>query len=55
MLEGFEQMPGCEPIILTKVPALLYCRGCMKEMRCVHGNHFACPLCGMGYEKETTI
>ena len=48
-----ETMPGGEPIILDKVPALLYCGGCMREMRCIHGNSFACPICGMNYKKET--
>ena len=50
-----ETMPGGEPIILEKVPALLYCGGCMKEMRCIHGNLFACPICGMNYRKEMGV
>jgi len=48
-----ETMPGGEPIILEKVPPLLYCGGCMIEMKCIHGNSFACPICGMNYKKET--
>ena len=53
MKKMIETMPGCEPIILDKVPTLLYCGGCMTEMRCSHGNSFACPICGMDYKKET--
>ncbi|MBW2974668.1 hypothetical protein KY366_03025 [Candidatus Woesearchaeota archaeon] len=48
-------LPGGEPIILAKVPALLYCGGCMKEMRCTHGNSFTCPICGMNYKKEMAV
>ena len=48
-----ETMPGCEPIILDKVPTLIYCGGCMTEMRCIHGNSFTCPICSMNYKKET--
>ena len=50
-----ETMPGGEPIILEKVQALLYCGGCMAEMRCVHGSSFTCPVCGMHYEKEMSV
>jgi len=50
-----ETMPGGEPIILERVPALLYCGGCMTEMKCIHGNLFACPICGMNHQKEMTI
>ena len=47
-----ETLPGGEPIILEKVAPLLYCGGCMKEMECIHGHSFECPICGMHYEKE---
>jgi len=47
-----ETLPGGEPIILEKVPTLLYCGGCMAEMKCIHGNDFSCPICGMSYHKE---
>lgn len=50
-----ETMPGGEPIILEKVPALLYCGGCMAEMRCIHGSLFACPICGMNYTKKMSV
>jgi len=47
-------MPGGEPIILEKAPTLVYCGGCMTEMKCHHGTSFACPICGMSYQKEIT-
>lgn len=47
-----ETMPGCEPIILERAQTLLYCGGCMTEMRCVHGSLFECPICGMSYRRE---
>ena len=50
-----ETMPGGEQIILEKVPALLYCAGCMTEMICMHGNSFSCPRCKMNYQKEMEI
>ena len=50
-----ETMPGGEPIILEKVPTLLYCGGCMAEMKCIHGNSFTCQICGMNYQKEMTV
>lgn len=50
-----ETMPGGEPIILEKAPTLVYCGGCMREMRCIHENIFSCPICGMNYEKEVTV
>jgi len=50
-----DTMPGGEPIILERVPPLLYCGGCMNEMRCVHGDLFTCPICGMNYQKEVHV
>ena len=52
VINMFESMPGGDPIILDRVPALLYCGGCMAEMKCIHGSLFACPLCGRDYHKE---
>ena len=50
-----ETLPGGEPIILENVPRILYCGGCMTEMKCIHDSIFGCPICGMNYKKEMTI
>lgn len=50
-----ETMPGGEPIILERAATLVYCGGCMKQMTCMHGTSFLCPICGMNYDRQIMI
>ena len=55
VVKMIETLPGGEPIVIEKVPTLIYCGGCMTEMKCAYGNSFTCPICGKDYQKEMTI
>ena len=46
-----EHFPGGDAIYLDAPEVVIYCGGCMAEMKQYHDENFGCPICGRMYDE----